>query len=100
MLDPPTLLLDEPLGALDPITRNELQDQLKAIFQRLKKTVVLVTHDLAEAAYLGDSIALMRAGRIAQAGSLKELTQHPAEPYVAEFLKAQRRSLETEASGA
>jgi len=91
MLDPPTLLLDEPLGALDPITRNELQDQLKAIFQRLKKTVVLVTHDLVEAAYLGDTIALMRSGRIVQAGSLTELADQPADPYVTEFLNAQRR---------
>jgi osmoprotectant transport system ATP-binding protein len=90
MLDPPTLLLDEPLGALDPITRNELQRQLKEIIGRLKKTVVLVTHDLSEAAYLGDSIALMRGGRIVQFGTAHELRTSPAEPYVTDFLTAQR----------
>jgi osmoprotectant transport system ATP-binding protein len=93
MLDPDVLLLDEPLGALDPITRYELQDDLHAIFARLRKTVVLVTHDLAEAAFFGDRIALMREGRIVQLGTLRELSHAPADPFVTRFLHAQRSPL-------
>ena len=93
MLDPPLLLLDEPLGALDPITRSELQTQLKDIFARLGKTVVLVTHDMGEAAYFGDTIVLMRDGKIVQAGTLDDLLQRPAEPYVSDFIRAQRSPL-------
>ncbi len=93
MLDPPLLLLDEPLGALDPITRSELQTQLKDIFARLQKTVVLVTHDMGEAAYFGDSIVLMRAGAIIQAGTLDDLLYRPAERYVSDFIRAQRSPL-------
>src|SRR5690606_39673897 len=63
MLDPDLLLLDEPLGALDPMIRADLQRDLKVIFTNLQKTVVLVTHDLAEAAYLGDEIVLLQIGR-------------------------------------
>src|SRR5207237_5663714 len=62
MLDPPLLLLDEPLGALDPVTRYELQDELKAIFDNLGKTVILVTHDMAEAAHFAHEIVMMRKG--------------------------------------
>jgi len=93
MLDPPLLLFDEPLGALDPITRSELQEQLKAIFARLNKTVVLVTHDMGEAAYFGDAIVLMRAGQIVQAGTLEDLLQRPSEKYVTDFIRAQRSPL-------
>ncbi len=93
MLDPPLLLLDEPLGALDPITRVELQTQLKDIFARLNKTVVLVTHDMGEAAYFGDAIVLMRAGRIVQTGALSDLLERPAETYVTDFIRAQRSPL-------
>ena len=93
MLDPPLLLLDEPLGALDPITRTELQTQLKAIFTQLGKTVVLVTHDMGEAAYLGDTIILMREGAIVQAGTLDDLLHRPAAPYVTDFIRAQRSPL-------
>jgi len=93
MLDPPLLLLDEPLGALDPITRSELQSQLKEIFARLEKTVVLVTHDMGEAAFFGDTIALMRAGAIIQTGTLEDLLQRPAEKYVTDFIRAQRSPL-------
>ena len=93
MLDPPLLLLDEPLGALDPITRSELQAQLKEIFARLQKTVVLVTHDMGEAAYFGDTIVLMRAGQIVQTGTLDDLLQRPAEKYVTDFIRAQRSPL-------
>jgi osmoprotectant transport system ATP-binding protein len=93
MLDPPILLLDEPLGALDPITRYELQDELERLFSGLRKTVILVTHDMTEAAHLSDRIAVMRAGRILQHGTLEELLHQPAEDYVTDFIRAQRRSL-------
>ncbi len=90
MLDPQILLLDEPFGALDPITRRELQEDLAAIFDRLGKTVLLVTHDLGEAAFLGHEIVLMRDGRVVQKGTLEDLTHRPADPYVGDFLHAQR----------
>ncbi len=90
MLDPQVLLLDEPLAALDAITRRELQSELKGVFARLGKTVVLVTHDLQEAAWFGDEIVLMRAGRIVQRGRLEDLLVQPAEPFVTEFVHAQR----------
>jgi osmoprotectant transport system ATP-binding protein len=90
MLDPDVLLLDEPLGALDPMIRTELQTDLKGIFQELGKTVVLVTHDLGEAAFFGDVIVLVREGHIVQTGTLAELLQTPAEPFVTDFINAQR----------
>lgn len=89
-LDPPVLLLDEPLGALDPLVRNELQSELKDIFGRLKKTVVLVTHDMGEAAYLGDSIVLLREGQVIQQGTLDDFKMVPVDPFVTQFLNAQR----------
>lgn len=90
MLDPDLLLLDEPLGALDPMIRFELQNDLKSIFTELKKTVLLVTHDLAEAGFLGDTIVLLRAGRIVQQGAASDLIQSPADPFVERFINAQR----------
>jgi osmoprotectant transport system ATP-binding protein len=90
MLDPAVLLLDEPLGALDPITRRGLQHELKAIFARLRKTVVMVTHDMGEAAHFAGNLILFRDGRILQRGSLDDLLQRPADPYVTEFISAQR----------
>jgi osmoprotectant transport system ATP-binding protein len=90
MLDPPLLLLDEPLGALDPVTRYELQAELKSIFARLAKTVVMVTHDMGEAAYFADELILMREGRVVQRGALEDLSARPADPYVGEFMRAQR----------
>jgi osmoprotectant transport system ATP-binding protein len=90
MLEPDALLLDEPLGNLDPMIRVELQQDLRAIFRELGKTVVLVTHDLAEAGFLGDQIALMRSGRIIQEGALDQLVENPANEFVAKFVKAQR----------
>lgn len=89
-LDPELLLLDEPLGALDPMIRSELQDELREIFDRLQKTVVLVTHDLAEAHFFADRIVLMRGGRIVQTGTLDALQQEPASAFVTEFVHAQR----------
>jgi osmoprotectant transport system ATP-binding protein len=93
MLDPDVLLLDEPLGSLDPLIRADLQTDLKRIFRKLKKTVVLVTHDMGEAAFFGDRIVLMREGRIMQAGTLTELIDAPADPFVTHFINAQRNLL-------
>jgi osmoprotectant transport system ATP-binding protein len=90
MLDPEALLMDEPLGALDPIIRSGLQEDLKDIFSRLRKTVVFVTHDMGEAGYLGDEIALMRDGRIVQRGTANDLLDQPAEEFVTTFIRAQR----------
>jgi osmoprotectant transport system ATP-binding protein len=89
-LSPELLLLDEPLGALDPLVRAALQKDLKEIFSRLKQTAILVTHDLAEAAYLGDEIVLMNEGRVVQRGSLEDLRTKPAGAFVTEFINAQR----------
>src|SRR5882724_7159808 len=90
MLSPELLLLDEPLGALDPLVRASLQKDLKEIFARLQQTVLFVTHDLAEAIYFGDEIVLMNEGRIVQKGSVTELREKPADPFVSEFINAQR----------
>jgi osmoprotectant transport system ATP-binding protein len=90
MLDPPVLLLDEPLGALDPVTRFGLQDELKRIFSELGKTVVLVTHDMSEAAYFGDTLVLLKEGRVLQEGAVGDLLDRPADAYVREFIRAQR----------
>ena len=89
-LSPELLLLDEPLGALDPLVRAALQQDLRRIFTGLRQTAVLVTHDLAEAAYLGDEIVLMNEGRIVQRGTLADLRERPATEFVSEFLNAQR----------
>ena len=94
MLDPDVLLLDEPLGALDPMIRADLQTDLKQIFQKLKKTVLMVTHDIGEAGYFGDSIVLMNEGKIVQTGSLDNLVYSPVEPFVTRFINAQRSPLE------
>jgi osmoprotectant transport system ATP-binding protein len=93
-LDPELLLLDEPLGALDPIIRTELQAELREIFSTLRKTVVLVTHDLGEAAFLADAIALLDAGRIVQQGKLEQLLESPAAPFVTRFINSQRHPFE------
>ena len=90
MLDPELLLLDEPLGALDPIVRARLQEDLRDAFGKLGKSVLVVTHDMAEAAYLADAIVVMRDGALLQRGTMKELSTSPAHPFVAEFLGAQR----------
>lgn len=89
MLDPPILLLDEPLGSLDPLVRADLQLQLREIFTPLGKTVVLVTHDIREAAIFGHTITLMTEGRIVQRGSFADLSTRPASPFVTAFLGAQ-----------
>lgn len=91
LLEPDVLLLDEPLAALDPIVRAALQTDLKEIFRRLGQTVVLVTHDMAEAAYFGGRIVLLCEGRIVQQGTAEELRERPAAEFVTQFLSAQRR---------
>jgi osmoprotectant transport system ATP-binding protein len=93
MLDPDVLLLDEPLGALDPMIRFSLQEDLRNIFKTLCKTVVLVTHDLSEAVFFGDRILLMREGKLIQQGSFETMTREPADPFVTEFVNAQRGHL-------
>jgi osmoprotectant transport system ATP-binding protein len=89
MLDPSHLLLDEPMGALDPIVRVQLRRDLKRIFSEVGKTVLFVTHDLQEAAELGDEVALMREGRVVQRGPMRALVESPAEPFVRTFVEAQ-----------
>ncbi len=93
LLDPAVLLLDEPLGALDPVTRHDLQVDLRDAFRRLGKTVVVVTHDLAEAAWLADRLLVLREGRVAQEGTPAEVMASPADEFVARFVRAQRASL-------
>jgi len=95
MLDPDLLLLDEPLGSLDPMIRFDLQQELKDIFRKLNKTVLLVTHDMGEAAFFGDEIVLIRDGRLVQKGSVQDLIKNPAEPFVSAFINAQRSPLDS-----
>jgi osmoprotectant transport system ATP-binding protein len=90
MMDPPVMLLDEPMAALDPLIRSSLQQELKSIFQRLGKTVLLVTHDLGEAVYLAERITLLHEGRIIQTGTYRQLLLEPADPFVTAFINAQR----------
>lgn len=92
-LEPRALLLDEPLGALDPLVRNELQSELASLFARLGVAVLLVTHDLAEAARLASRIVLLREGAIEQAGTYRELAHAPRTPFVRELLTTQLAAL-------
>jgi osmoprotectant transport system ATP-binding protein len=95
MLDPAVLFFDEPLGALDPVVRAKLQSDLREMFRTMAKCVVLVTHDMAEAAYLADSIVVLHKGEIVQRGTMKELVDAPAHPFVKELLGAQRTLAES-----
>ncbi|RLA15208.1 MAG: ABC transporter ATP-binding protein [Gammaproteobacteria bacterium] len=90
MLDPDLLLLDEPFSALDPLIRHELQDELKALIGELNKTVVLVSHDVAEAAWLADHLVLLSEGEIIQQGAFSVFRDQPATPVVEQFLAASR----------
>jgi osmoprotectant transport system ATP-binding protein len=89
--DPPVLLMDEPFGAVDPIVRAHLQDELLALQQRLHKTIALVTHDIDEAIKLGDRVAILsEGGHLEQYGSPAEILREPANPFVADFLGTDR----------
>jgi osmoprotectant transport system ATP-binding protein len=90
MLKPDLLLLDEPLGALDPMVRASLLIDLKHTFSQLRTTVVWVTHDLAEAAHFADHVILLNAGRVIQQGSLADFRRQPADDFVNAFLEAHR----------
>ncbi|MBS1301202.1 choline ABC transporter ATP-binding protein [Loktanella sp. SALINAS62] len=85
--DAPILLMDEPFSALDPLIRTRLQDELIELQQRLKKTIIFVSHDLDEAFKLGDRIAIMQGGRIVQEGTPQEIYSDPADEYVADFVE-------------
>lgn len=87
--DPPILLMDEPFGALDPITRSSLHQELLKLNQKLHKTIMMVTHDLAEAFKLADRIVLMNKGKIVQQGTKYELLNKPVNDFVAEFIQTQ-----------
>jgi osmoprotectant transport system ATP-binding protein len=90
MMDPDVMLLDEPMAALDPLIRRTLQRELRNIFKRLDKTVLLVTHDLGEAVYLAQSITLLHEGKVVQTGAYRDLLHSPADPFVTSFINAQR----------
>ncbi len=96
MMDPAVMLLDEPMAALDPLIRRSLQQELKSIFQRLGKTVLLVTHDLGEAVFLAEQITLLHEGKIVQSGTYRDLLRQPADPFVTAFINAQRTLPEAE----
>ena len=91
VLDPDVLLMDEPLGALDPVLRSRMQRDLLALFSRLGKTVLLVTHDMSEAAFLADEIAVLRHGKVIQRGPFAELVAHPVDPFVTELVGTEGR---------
>lgn len=84
--NPEILLMDEPFGALDPLIRREMQDELLALQSELKKTIIFITHDLNEALLLGDKIAIMKDGRVVQIGTAQDIVSNPADDYVAAFV--------------
>jgi len=89
--DPDILLMDEPFGALDPMIRHDMQDQLVALRKTLGKTIVFITHDLDEALRLGDRVAILNRGAVAQVGAPREILFDPADAYVANFVKTVNR---------
>lgn len=94
--DPEILLMDEPFGAIDPLTRSTLHEEFSALQSRLRKTVILVTHDMLEAGHLADRIVLMDQGRVAQIGSVRELLLEPVDDFVRSFFGAHRQQLALE----
>ncbi|MCH8990752.1 MAG: ATP-binding cassette domain-containing protein [Acidobacteria bacterium] len=88
---PKVLLMDEPFGALDPITRDALQVEFRRLHRELALTVVMVTHDMTEALLLADRIAVMKSGRIIRVGTPRELLRNPDHPYVAALLETPKR---------
>lgn len=95
--DPPVLLMDEPFGALDNVTRSSIHKEFKALDELKRKTIIMVTHDVQEAFELGDRICLMDKGKIVQCGTPAELLFHPKNDFVRGFLKEQRLQLEFKA---
>lgn len=89
MEDPPVMLMDEPFGALDPITRESLHEEFISLNQRLKKTILIVTHDMDEAFKLGDKVILMNKGEIVQMGTKDDLVNNPKNEFVESFVKGQ-----------
>lgn len=83
---PPIVLMDEPFGALDPITRDMLQEEVKRIQRKLKKTIVFVTHDMEEALRMADTIVFMNKGKIIQMATPEEMLQNPADPIIRSFM--------------
>lgn len=94
MADPPVLLMDEPFGALDNVTRTKIQAEFKELDELTRKTIIMVTHDVQEAFELGDRICLMDKGKIMQLGTPAELLFSPANDFVKDFLQGQRLQLE------
>ncbi|USK91413.1 ABC transporter ATP-binding protein [Rossellomorea marisflavi] len=94
--DPEFILMDEPFSALDPITREKLQDDILSLQKEIKKTIVFVTHDMQEALKLGDRICLMKDGEVAQVGTPEELIHHPANEFVRDFIGEKGHSLEND----
>jgi osmoprotectant transport system ATP-binding protein len=92
--EPALMLLDEPFGALDPLTRDRLQQSFRAIRARLALTAVFVTHDMVEALLLGDRIAVLHRGALAQVGTPAELLRHPADDYVRQLIGTPVRQAE------
>lgn len=88
--DPPIILMDEPFGALDPITRESLQDEIVALHKRMKKTIVFVTHDMDEAIKIADQIVLMKDGIVVQQATPRELLSNPANEFVEQFIGRHR----------
>lgn len=88
--EPPIILMDEPFGALDPITREALQEEIMLLHKELKKTIVFVTHDMEEAIKIADLIVLMKDGEVVQAASPAEMLRNPANEYVEKFIGAHR----------
>jgi osmoprotectant transport system ATP-binding protein len=89
--DPPLLLMDEPFGAIDPITRSRLQEEFRRLQTELRKTVIFVTHDIDEALKIGDHIAILKPGGVlAQFATAEELVRSPADEFVEEFVGVKR----------